>query len=219
MPPGSRAPGDVERIEGEVRGFLHRAPGDRGLILSHGAGSNASAPLLVAVATDLAQNHWNVLRIDLPFRHMRPKGPPGPGDAKRDQDGIRDTIAFMKDLGMNRIFAGGHSYGGRQTTMMAARDNPEVEGLLLMSYPLHPPSKPQQLRTAHFPELKLPCLFIHGEADPFGTIDEMREATGLISGRVELRAVSGAGHDLRGRGHRIAGWFLEWSENTGNSLK
>ena len=75
-----------------------------------------------------------------------------------------------------RVIAGGHSYGGRQTAMLAAERPDSADGLLLLSYPLHPPKRPQQMRTAYFPELRTPALFVHGARDPFGSLEELREA-------------------------------------------
>src|SRR5262249_21874439 len=92
---------------------------------------------------------------------------------------------------------GGQSYGWRQATMLAA-DEPElVEGLLLFSYPLHPPGWPERLRTEHFPRLRVPCLFVHGSADPFGALAELRDAISLIPAPTRLLPVEPAGHDLR----------------------
>lgn len=81
--------------------------------------------------------------------------------------------------------------------MLAAEDATVCDGLLLLSYPLHPPGKPDQLRTAHFPALRLPCVFVHGTRDPFGTIEELRGALELIPGAVTLVQIDGAGHDLK----------------------
>jgi predicted alpha/beta-hydrolase family hydrolase len=98
---------------------------------------------------------------------------------------------------VGRVYAGGHSYGGRQTAMAAA-EHPGLAGaLLLLSYPLHPPNKPDQLRTTFFPELHTPALFVHGSADPFGTHDELRDAIALIPSRTDLFEIPGAGHDLK----------------------
>jgi predicted alpha/beta-hydrolase family hydrolase len=83
--------------------------------------------------------------------------------------------------------------------MLAAEDPAIVDALLLLSYPLHPPKKPEQLRINHLPQLRVPALFIHGSRDPFGSIDEMIKHTALIPSRHELEAVEGAGHDLLGR--------------------
>jgi uncharacterized protein len=181
-----------------VRGFLHRpehGAGD-GLVLAHGAGSNSNAPPLITVAGAFAATGRTVLRCDLPYRQKRPYGPPRPGDAERDRDGLRNAVAVLRKLGCARIFLGGHSYGGRQTTMLCAGEPDLVNGLLLLSYPLHPPRKLEQLRVNHLPELRAPALFVHGTRDPFGSIEEMETALKMIPAKTELLRVDGAGHDL-----------------------
>lgn len=183
----------------EVRGILHRPahPSGDAFALTHGAGSNHNAPLLVALSRALADAGYTVFRYDLPFRRERPKGPPFPASAARDREGIAAAIAALHAIVPGKVFAGGHSYGGRQTTMAAA-ENPELaDGLLLLSYPLHPPNKPAQLRTAHFPNVRTRALFVHGTNDGFGSIDEMREALALIPAPTDLLPVEGAGHDLK----------------------
>lgn len=181
-----------------VRGLLHRpaqAPTDA-LILTHGAGSNCHAPLLVSLANLFAQSGYLVLRCDLPFRQVRPTGPPRPGDALRDRQGLANSVASVKELVSGRIFLGGHSYGGRQSTMLVAEHPELVSGLLLLSYPLHPPRNPQQLRVQHLPNLAVRSLFAHGTRDPFGSIQELQSALKLIPGDTRLFTVDGAGHDL-----------------------
>ena len=84
--------------------------------------------------------------------------------------------------------------------MLAAEEPELVDGLLLLSYPLHPPRKPDQLRTQHFPNLHTPCLFVHGARDPFGSVDEIDRALQLIPAKKELVKVEGAGHDLGFKG-------------------
>lgn len=88
--------------------------------------------------------------------------------------------------------------------MLAARSPEVAEALLLLSYPLHPPRRPQELRTAHFAQLATPALFVHGTRDPFGLIEEMEAAIALIPSRTELVPVDGAGHELLARGNRDA---------------
>jgi predicted alpha/beta-hydrolase family hydrolase len=88
--------------------------------------------------------------------------------------------------------------------MLAAEEPDLVAGLLLHSYPLHPPRRPADLRTAHFPKLSTPALFVHGTRDPFGSIDEMRAAIALIAGPHEIVAIEGAGHDLGAKGPAAA---------------
>lgn len=187
--------------EPAIRGFLHDpalANGDT-LVLTHGAGANCQSKLLTAVAEAFAEIGLLVLRCDLPFRQARPHGPPFPAMAARDREGLRRAVNLLKEKTPGRIFLGGHSYGGRQATMLAAEHADLVSGLLLLSYPLHPPRKPADLRTAHFPRLNTPSLFVHGGRDPFGTHQEMRSARALIPVETSLLELEGLGHDLSGK--------------------
>ncbi|MGD0498523.1 MAG: alpha/beta family hydrolase [Bryobacteraceae bacterium] len=168
------------------------------MILTHGAGSNGNAPLLVDVAEAFAAAGWLAMRYDLSFRRRRAHGPPGPADSARDREGIERAAEAMRRLAPGRVFAGGHSYGGRQTAMLAAEKPDLFAGLLLLSYPLHPPAKPEQKRTAFFPSLRTPALFVHGAADPFASLEEVREALTLIAAPVDLLPVERAGHELKG---------------------
>lgn len=187
-----------DTLDPPVRGFLHvpeKTIGE-GIILTHGAGSNAQAPLLVVVAEAFAAAGFHVLRCNLPYRQVRPGGPPGPGDAARDRAGLKNAVATIRELAPGRVFLGGHSYGGRQSSMLAASQTGLVSGLLLLSYPLHPPRKPDQLRTQHFPDLQTRSLFVQGTRDPFGSIEEMKRALASIPAETRLLPVEGAGHDL-----------------------
>jgi predicted alpha/beta-hydrolase family hydrolase len=225
-------------VDPKVRGYLHtpETPNGKGLVLTHGAGSNAQAPLLIALAETFSAAGFIVLRCDLPYRQSRSFGPPGPGDAARDRAGLNNALAALKiEMGrreMGRIemgcptsrricetwepqpsadptvsgniFLGGHSYGGRQCSMLCAElaktDPTLVSALLLLSYPLHPPRKPEQQRTQHLPDLRTPTLFVHGTRDPFGSIAELEQAIKMIPAKTELLAIEGAGHDLGFKG-------------------
>jgi predicted alpha/beta-hydrolase family hydrolase len=191
---------------GGVRGCVHRPEQESGdaIVLTHGAGSNANAPLLVKLARSFAQNGHLVLRYDLPFRIARPSGPPIPAAAARDREGVAAAIEAARKLVRGRVIAGGHSYGGRQTTMLAAEHPRIADALLLLSYPLHPPKKPDQKRTAHFPDLRTAALFVHGTIDGFGSPEELREAMSLIPSRTDLLVIEGAGHDLKRAGDMAA---------------
>jgi len=189
-----------ETCEPHVRGFLHHPVSPTGdvLVLTHSAGGNCQSPLLAAVAQAFSERGTTTLRCDLPFRQMRPHGPPGPGSAARDREGLRQAVAAMKRMVPGRVFLGGHSYGGRQASMLAA-DDPSVAGaLLLLSYPLHPPHLPAQLRTAHFPQLRVPSLFVQGTRDEFAAAEEITSALELIPARTELIVIEGACHSLAG---------------------
>ncbi|HXZ41065.1 MAG TPA: alpha/beta family hydrolase [Terriglobales bacterium] len=194
-------------LDPAVRGFLHlpNGPVRDALILTHGAGGNCRGPLLTALAEAFSGEGFAVLRCDLPFRQARSFGPPRPGEAARDRQGLKNAVSVLRKMAPSRIFLGGQSYGGRQTTMLCA-DEPElVDGLLLLSYPLHAPGRPDQLRTQHLPKLGVPALFVHGTRDPFGSIEEMKVALKLIPGRTLLFQVEGEGHDLGFKGKKRNG--------------
>lgn len=197
-----------------IRGFLHTPenPNGQGLVLTHGAGGNAQAPLLRTLSDAFASAGFTVLRCDLPFRQTRSFGPPGPADGARDRAGLKNAITAIRKLmggefstsdsnqSFDRVFLSGHSYGGRQASMLCAEEPDLVTGLLLLSYPLHPPRRPEQQRTQHLPDLRTPTLFVHGTRDPFGSIEELERAMKMIPGKTMLLTVDGAGHDLGFKG-------------------
>ena len=183
----------------DVRGYLHR-PGGRqpaqALVIAHGAGSNANAPILIAIAESLAARGWLVLRCDLPYRQRRPGGPPRPAEAAADRAGLKTAVEMIRPMVQGRVVLGGHSYGGRQASMLAAEEPKAADALLLCSYPLHPPGQPEKLRTQHLPKINVPVLFVHGTKDPFGSPEEMEDAAKLVT-NARLVFVDGAGHDLK----------------------
>ena len=196
---------DFERFSNDsldppVSGFLHRPDTPSGaLVLTHGAGGNAQMPLLAALAEAFASAGFAVLRCDLPFRQVRRFGPPRPPDAARDRAGLKNALIAIREIAADRIFLGGQSYGGRQASMLLAEEQ-EADGLLLLSYPLHPPGKRDQLRTQHLPNLRVPTLFVEGTRDPFGSIEEIEAARKLIPAKTDVLIVEGAGHDLGFKG-------------------
>src|SRR5690349_19295907 len=126
-------------LSGSIRGFLHQ-PGSatsKGLVLTHGAGGNAQSPLLVAIAEAFAQAGVTVLRCDLPFRQKRSFGPPFPASAAADRKALLDAVAELHTIVGGDIFLGGHSYGGRQATILCSEAPDLAAALLLLSYPLH----------------------------------------------------------------------------------
>jgi hypothetical protein len=184
--------------EPAVRGVLHlpaQANGDS-VLLTHGAGANCRSKLLTELSAAFADSGFTVLRFDLPFRQTRPFGPPFPGGAQRDREGIRRAVQLMRLKTSGRIFIGGHSYGGRQSSMLLAEEPELADGILLLSYPLHPPKKPQELRTAHFLKLTRPALFVQGTRDPFASPAEMKAALELVPARKLLVEFEGVGHEL-----------------------
>jgi predicted alpha/beta-hydrolase family hydrolase len=162
------------------------------VVLTHGAGGDRDSPMLVRVCDEWARRGWYAVRYNLPYRRRRPKGPPS-SSAKADQAGVIEAVEAVRGYGP--VIAGGHSYGGRMTSMAVA-EGCAVDVLTLFSYPLHPPGKPERARTEHLPNITVPTVFTHGTADPFGTTDELREAARLVGGPTELVEITGARHDL-----------------------
>jgi hypothetical protein len=181
----------------EIAGVAHEPKGKAkgAIVLTHGAGGSRESPLLIRICDEWARRGWLAVRYNLPYRRRRPKGPPS-GSAATDQAGVVEAIELARTLTKGPVIAGGHSYGGRMTSMVLAEQVTAVDVLTLFSYPLHPPGKPERVRTEHLPRITVPTVFTHGTADPFGTIDELRPAAALIPATTEIVEVTGARHDL-----------------------
>lgn len=189
-----------------IAGVAHEPNGTPSgvVVLTHGAGGSRESSLLIRICDEWARREWLAVRYNLPYRRRRPKGPPS-GSGATDRAGVVEAVALARTLADGPIVAGGHSYGGRQTSMAVAEGlapeglAPEgfvVDVLTLFSYPVHPPGKPEKPRTQHLPNIGAPTVFTHGTSDPFGTIDEVRAAAALIPAPTEIVQITGAGHDL-----------------------
>ena len=181
----------------DIGGVAHRPDGSPlgVVVLTHGAGGSRDSPLLIRICDEWAARGWLAVRYNLPYRRRRAAGPPS-GSATADQAGVAEAIAVGRGLSDGPLITGGHSYGGRLTSMVIAENPGVADELTLFSYPLHPPGKPERLRTEHFPAITVPTVFTHGSSDPFGSLDELRAAAELIPAPTEIVEVSGARHDL-----------------------
>jgi uncharacterized protein len=166
------------------------------VVLTHGAGGSRESPLLQQVCDEWARRGFLAVRYNLPYRRRRPTGPPS-GSAATDRAGIVEAIAVCRGLADGPLIAGGHSYGGRQTSMVVAANQAQVDVLTLFAYPVHPPGKPERPRTEHLSDITVPTVFIHGTSDPFGTPAEARNAAAMIDAPSEVVEITGARHDLR----------------------
>jgi predicted alpha/beta-hydrolase family hydrolase len=185
----------------QIAGIAHEPDGaPKGVVvLTHGAGGNRESELLQRVCDEWARRGWLAIRYNLPYRRRRPTGPPS-GSAASDRAGVDEAITLCRTLTDGPLIAGGHSYGGRQTSMVVAEANPaQVDVLTLFSYPVHPPGKPERPRTEHLPNITVPTVFTHGTSDPFGTPAEVRDAAALIAAPIEVVEITGARHDLRSK--------------------
>jgi uncharacterized protein len=189
----------IARLD-EIAGVAHEPSGPASgvVVLTHGAGGNRDSPLLQQVCDEWARRGWLAVRYNLPYRRRRPTGPPS-GSAGADRAGIVEAVTLCRDLAGGPLIAGGHSYGGRQTSMVVASDEAPVDVLTLFSYPVHPPGKPERARTEHLPDITVPTVFTHGTSDPFGTMAELRAAAALVAAPTEVVEIAGARHDLRSK--------------------
>ncbi|MFB9375905.1 alpha/beta family hydrolase [Kineococcus gynurae] len=178
-----------------------------GLLLAPGAGAGSDAPGLVALA-EAAPPWFAVHRMDFPYRLA---GRRAPDRAPVLLAALREAaagLAAASGLPPHRLVLGGRSMGGRMASMAVAEGLPAA-GLLLVSYPLHPPGRPEKLRTEHLPTLRLPCLFVSGDRDTFGTPAELTAETAVVPGR-DLELVPGGDHGLRRREHLAAELAGAW---------
>jgi predicted alpha/beta-hydrolase family hydrolase len=177
------------------------------LLLAPGAGSDRNHPTTVAIEQRVSP--LPVGRMDFPYRKA---GRKAPDRAPVLLDAVRaEAASLIESAGVraSRLGLGGRSMGGRMCSIAVA-DGLPASALVLLSYPLHPPGKPDQLRVEHLPRLTQPCLFVSGTKDPFGSRDELEKHAGTIAGPVTFVWVEGAGHDWKRRDDAVAEVVADW---------
>jgi uncharacterized protein len=179
-------------------------------LLFPGAGSGRDQPTLVAVDRAItALSGWSAVRADFPYRKAGRKAPDKPDVLMA---AVREELAA---IGSRRsVVVGGRSMGGRICSMVAAGADgvappKRLLGVVTISYPLHPPGRPDRLRVEHLPSVAVPWLFVHGTRDPFGRADELQHWTSTICGPVTHHWLDG-GHDLKGKDAQVAAIVAEW---------
>ena len=179
---------------GTVTAVWHGTPGDTLLALTHGAGGTLDTPSLVAYADAMAARGAHVVRFNLPYVEA---GRKAPGPQARDEACWRDVAAALRPRAA-RLLLGGRSYGGRMASHVAA-EGVACDGLVFLAYPLHPPGKPTQLRTAHLERIMAPMLFLQGTRDPFADPALLTRTLAHLPGATR--------HPLEGgdHGHKVAG--------------
>jgi uncharacterized protein len=177
------------------------------LLLFPGAGSNRDNPTLVALEEALAP--MTVARADFPYRREGRKAPDRPPKLMASVYTEATELVDRSGIVPDGLVLGGRSMGGRICSLVVA-DGLPAAGLVLISYPLHPPGKPDVLRVEHFPRLELPCLFISGTRDPFGTPEEMETHTAAIPGPVTQVWIEGGRHELKGADERVVATVRDW---------
>ncbi len=177
-------------------------------MLTPGASAGRDQPALVAIDHAVSQLGMAVERVEFPGRAAGKRRPDPPEVCIRTVRNATSELAGRLHVPTTRVAIGGRSMGGRMCSMAVAVGL-EVAALVLVSYPLHPPGRPDRLRTAHFPDLVLPCLFVSGRRDAFATPAELEAETAAIPGPVTLVFVDGD-HSLRKRDAEVADVVVPW---------
>jgi hypothetical protein len=177
------------------------------LLLFPGAGSSSTHPSLVAIEQAVAP--LPVSRADFPYRREGRRAPDRPPKLLACVVEEAGLLADRAGVAPEQIVLGGRSMGGRICSMAVA-DGLPAAGLVLISYPLHPPGRPERLRIEHLPQLEVPCLFISGTKDAFGSPAELEQHTGPIPGPVTHAWIDGKGHDLKGADADVAAIVRTW---------
>lgn len=180
-----------------------------GVVLTPGAGAGSDHPSLLAIEAALAEHGVAVRRVDFPYRLAGRRVPDRP--AVLVETVRTAAVAFAEELGVGpaRLALGGRSMGGRMCSIAVSEGLPAA-ALVLVSYPLHPPGRPERLRTAHFGGIEVPCLFVSGDRDAFGSPEELDAAVAGIGGPVTRQLIEGADHSLRRRDAEVATIVAGW---------
>ncbi len=182
----------------------------RGLILFHGAGGDRDHALFLALEAAL---DIPVARINCPYRQKGPGRRP-PDRMPKLLDAVNEAVSGSAEawgVAPSDIALGGRSMGGRAASIAVA-EGLESAGLVLLSYPLHPPGKPEKLRVDHFPQIDVPVLLVQGDRDPFGKPDEFKDHLSAIPGAVNECWLTGprSAHDPKGREDEIVPVVVDW---------
>ena len=193
---------------GSLSAVWHEAEGDTLLALTHGAGGTLETPSLRAYAEAMAARGVRVVRFNLPYAEA---GRKSPGPAARDEACWRDVAATLRPQA-ERLVLGGRSYGGRMASQAVAGGAP-CDGLVFLAYPLHPPGKPDVLRTAHLGAIAVPMLFLQGTRDPFADPPLLARALDRLP-LATLHALEGGDHGHAVRGRPLADVVTELADAT-----
>jgi predicted alpha/beta-hydrolase family hydrolase len=167
------------------------------LVLAHGAGAPQQSAFMVGFANALTERGIDVLTFNFLYTEQRRRIPDRTDMLEACYRGA--VRAAREHFGRPAVFVGGKSMGGRIATHLAAADDAEamgIRGVVLLGYPLHPPGKPEQLRTGHLARVRVPMLIVQGERDPFGTPEELRPVIAAMAAAVTLHVVANGDHSL-----------------------
>jgi predicted alpha/beta-hydrolase family hydrolase len=169
------------------------------LVLAHGAGAGQSSRFMVNFAEALAARGIDVLTFNFLYIEQKRKVPDRPDVLEACYRAVIEAARSYSAFAGNKVFIGGKSMGGRIASQLAAAGDETaaaISGVVLLGYPLHPPGKPEQLRVAHLPDIRVPVLVVQGERDPFGSPDELRPHFAKVAGPVVVNVIERGDHSL-----------------------
>jgi uncharacterized protein len=182
---------------GKVTAVRYEAPAPRAgeLVLAHGAGANQSHAFMVGAAEGLARRGVETTTFNFPYTEA---GRRAPDPAPKLEACFRDVVRAVRGRGAKErpLFLGGKSMGGRMASHLAADGLANLAGLVFLGYPLHPPGKPEKLRSAHLSRITAPMLFVQGTRDPFGSPDELAPIFAGLSAKVTVFPIEEGGHSF-----------------------
>jgi len=176
-------------------------------VLAHGAGAGQKHPFMVATAKGLAARGIDVVTFDFPYMHAKRGAPDKAPVLEQCFRSVIEASRRLDGVSRYRLFIGGKSMGGRMATHLGAQDLPDLKGIVVLGYPLHPPGQLEKLRVAHLPAIAVPVLIVQGEKDAFGSPAELEPHVKTMKADVTLHAVAGADHSLTVRSKRGAEVF------------
>jgi len=212
---GPRPPNIVQVMVSDAGPGPKDAQGDRalprvgGLLLAPGAGASRDHSALVAIDDALTGAGLAVERMDFPYRQAGRRWPDSESVLVSSVVAAARALCATAEVPAERVALGGRSMGGRMCSIAVARGL-RAACLVLVSYPLHPPARPDKLRVGHFASLEVPCLFVSGTRDRFGSPAELEAATAAIAGPVTHVFIDGADHSLSRRDDQVASIVAEW---------
>lgn len=191
---------DIDQIQSVTAAVYPASAKNRAritLILGHGAGAGQTSGFIVMFSNELAARGIDIVTFNFSYMERR-RGAPDPGDKlEACYRAVIDAARAHKKLKGNKLAIGGKSMGGRIASQVAAKGLDDLAGLVFLGYPLHPPGKPEQLRSKHLPNIAAPMLFVQGSRDSFGTPDELRPIINKLKTPCKLYEVEGGDHSLK----------------------
>ena len=186
-----------------------------GVLLAPGASADRNQAALVAIDEALTVAGHTCRRMDFPYRRAGRRAPDR--EPVLLQAVVQEATGFRADRGLDarHVLLGGRSMGGRMCSLAVAQELVAAGGLILISYPLHPPGRPDRLRSEHFPRLSVPCLFVSGTRDAFASPQELEAATSAIGGPVTHVWMEGKDHGLRRTDQELAQVVVDWVSSLG----